>query len=183
MKGRAHAVPCKRRSLSELALNEVFAVRASEARLGQSFKKACTFCLTSVSATCNPAPPSGRVTAPSGLRTLGSGLPEAASAETIPSSAGPLMSDWIALGTFQATHGMRTNVVGENRPCFIDERIFCWRRALVRSFSRGLQRLCRVRASASACLPLMWVLPDFSRSVKPPFLKPPLILETTQPPL
>ena len=53
---------------------------------------------------------------------------------------------------------------------------FCWRRARVRSFSLGLHALWRVRARASACLPLMCVVPRCRRSVKPPFLKPPLML-------
>ena len=88
-----------------------------------------------------------------------------------------------ALGVFQAINGSRGNANGEISRDFIADRIFCWRRARVRSDSFGLHSLWRVRASASACLPLMWVLPSFSRSVKPPFLKPPLILETTQPPL
>ena len=44
-------------------------------------------------------------------------------------------------------------------------RCFCWRRARVRSFSRALQGFLRVRASASACLPSMCVLPGARRSV------------------
>ena len=44
---------------------------------------------------------------------------------------------------------------GDRSRPFIAPRIFCWRRARVRSFSRGLHAFLRVRASASACLPSM----------------------------
>ncbi len=70
-----------------------------------------------------------------------------------------------ALGAFHAISGSRGNAKGEISRDFIADRIFCWRRARVRSDSLGLHSLWRVRASASACLPLIWVLPFFRRSV------------------
>ena len=75
------------------------------------------------------------------------------------------MSERIAFGAAQDTHGSRTNVSNDVTLSLIAERIFCWRRARARSFSCGLQSLWRVRASASACLPLISCVPAFSRSV------------------
>ena len=45
------------------------------------------------------------------------------------------MSERIAFGAAQDTHGRRTNVSNEVTLPLIAERIFCWRRARVRSFS------------------------------------------------
>ena len=47
------------------------------------------------------------------------------------------------------------NVSKEVTLSLIEPTIFCWRRARVRSIPCGLQSLWRVRASASACLPLI----------------------------
>ena len=75
------------------------------------------------------------------------------------------MSERSALGTFQEISGSRTNAIGDSRRRFIAATIFCWRRARVRSFSFFAQLFLRVRASASACLPSMCVLPARRRSV------------------
>ena len=93
------------------------------------------------------------------------------------------MSLRIVCGARQAIIGQRMKPDGESTRERIAPTIFCWRRSRVRSSSRGLQRLCRVRASASACRPSMCVVPAFSRSVKPPLRNPPLMRDTTQPPL
>jgi hypothetical protein len=75
------------------------------------------------------------------------------------------MSDWTARGAAQLTHGSRTKVSREMTLSLIAARIFCWRLARVRSSSRLAQSFLRVRASASACLPLISCSPAFSRSV------------------
>ena len=75
------------------------------------------------------------------------------------------MSLRIAFGAAHATHGRRTKVSNELTLSLIEPRIFCWRRARVRSDSLGLHSLWRVRASASACLPLISCSPPFRRSV------------------
>ena len=93
------------------------------------------------------------------------------------------MSVFSVLGAFQEMKGRRMKPAGLKTRDFIALMTFCWRRARVRSFSFGLQRLWRVRARASACLPSMCVVPRCRRSVKPPFLKPPLMRDTTQPPV
>src|SRR5919204_5772420 len=110
----------------------------------------------------------------SGLSTRVLGDEVVAEAANTPSSVGPPMSVRIALGASHETHGSRKNVVGDSRRCLIADMIFCWRRARERSFSRLLHRFLRVRASASACLPFRWWVPDLRRSVVPPFLAPPL---------
>src|SRR6185312_13800685 len=50
------------------------------------------------SSTVSPAPPSGSVTLPFGLKTVGLGVPPESSAPTRPSSVGPDMSERIAFG-------------------------------------------------------------------------------------
>ena len=111
------------------------------------------------------------------------GLPATVSAPNRPSSVGPLMSERSDFGAAHAISGNRMNANGDSSRDFIELMTFCWRCARVRSSSCLLQSLWRVRASASACLPLMCDVPARRRSVKPPFLKPPLMRDTTQPPL
>ena len=64
------------------------------------------------------------------------GEPLMASAPKRPSRVGPDMSLRSALGVFQAINGSRGNANGEISRDFIADRIFCWRRARVRSDSR-----------------------------------------------
>ena len=104
-----------------------------------------------------------------------------AAAAKNPSSVGPPMSVCIVFGVYQETHGRRTNVVGESTRPFIALRICCWRFARVRSSSAGLQLFLRVRASASACLPFRWFVPECRSSVMPPLRVPPLISEQMRP--
>ena len=75
------------------------------------------------------------------------------------------MSERIAFGAVHATHGRRTNVSSEVTLSLIADRIFCWRRAREKSLSFALHSFLRVRASASACLPLISCVPAGSRSV------------------
>ena len=113
-----------------------------------------------------PAPPSGSVDAARrAAARSASPCPAVSSAPTRPSSDGPDMSERIAFGAAHATHGSRTNVSNDVTLSLIEPMIFCWRRARVRSFSRGLHSFLRVRASASACLPSISCSPPFSRSV------------------
>ena len=105
--------------------------------------------------------------------------PPVIDAATTPSSVGPAMSERTARGAAHDTHGSRMNVSNDVTLSFIACTSCCWRRARVRSFSLGSRRFLRVRASASACLPSISVSPFFSRSVVPPFARPPLIFEST----
>ncbi len=93
------------------------------------------------------------------------------------------MSERTALGAAHETHGRRANVSNEVTLSFIAATSCCCRRARSMSVSFGAQSFLRVRASASAWSPSISVSPFFRRSVVPPFFLPPLILETTQPPL
>ena len=93
------------------------------------------------------------------------------------------MSVWIVCGSAQAIHGRRMNPDSESIWLFMSSSSFCSRSSRVRSVSRGLHWLMRVRANASAWAPSRWWVPDCSRSVKPPLRKPPLMNETTQLPV
>src|SRR5215218_4706780 len=75
------------------------------------------------------------------------------------------MSDTTDFGTFQEMTGRRTKPPIENSWSFMAARIFCWRRARVRSSSRLLHSFLRVRARASAWRPSMCVVPRLRRSV------------------
>src|SRR5262249_12788230 len=107
------------------------------------------------SSTVSPAPPSGSVTLPACFKTVGLPVPLLSSEPMRPSSVGLDMSERTAFGAVYDTHGSRMKVSNELTLFLIAPRIFCWRRARVRSFSLGLQSLWRVLAKASACLPLI----------------------------
>src|SRR3954447_25376688 len=72
---------------------------------GQPRRKRRTSRRFSLSETLSPAPPSGSVTSPSGRRTRVGGEPDTPSAPNSPSSDGPLMSERMAFGACQLTHG------------------------------------------------------------------------------
>src|SRR3954447_3240364 len=59
------------------------------------------------------------------------------------------MSDCTDFGTFHEMSGSRRKPPIEKTRLFIAERIFCWRRARVRSSSRRLHRFSRVRVPGS----------------------------------
>ena len=95
----------------------------------------------------------------SGLRTAVGG---AAAGRRAPNEAEQRRAAHVGLQRLRARSrrpsGRRMNAErADSTRDFIALRIFCWRRARVRSFSVGLQSLWRVRASASACLPSMCV--------------------------
>ena len=115
--------------------------------------------LRSASETVSPAPPSGSVATPSGLQHARRRVAGRRDRAEQPEQRRAAHVGRDRLRRAQAIHGRRTKPPGESTRLFIAARIFCWRRARVRSFSRGLQSFLRVRASASACLPLMCVVP------------------------
>ena len=149
---RGQRARVRRRALAPRAASPALCLASSASRSAADARaRAC-----SASSTVRPAPPSGSVIGAGRLGRDGGAVatPLVSSAPTRPSSDGPAMSERIAFGAAQETHGSRTNVSSEVTLSLIAPRIFCWRRARVRSFSRGLHSFLRVRASASACLPL-----------------------------
>ena len=70
----------------------------------------------SASETVRPSSPSGSVGVPDGLSTRVGGVPAMASAPNRPSSVGPLMSEMIAGGAFQAISGRRRKLDGREQP-------------------------------------------------------------------
>ena len=107
----------------------------------------------SASETTSPAPPSGSVTPPEGLSTAGLGgrrrRHRAEQAEQ--RRAAHVGADRLRARSRRST-AARMNADGESSRRFIARRIFCWRRARVRSFSAGLHRSCACgRARAPAC--------------------------------
>src|SRR4051794_41979408 len=84
------------------------------------------------------------------------GEPLVASAPKRPSSVGPLMSLRSALGAFQAMNGSRGKAKGDSSRDFIADRIFCWRRARVRSDSALLQSLWRGGGGGGGRVPCAW---------------------------
>ncbi len=75
------------------------------------------------------------------------------------------MSEMIAGGAFQAISGRRRKLEGDSSRLFMSVNSACWCSSRWRSVSLGAQRFSRVRASASACLPLSWCVPAGRRSV------------------
>ena len=75
------------------------------------------------------------------------------------------MSEMIAGGAFQAINGRRKKLDGDSSRLFMSLNSACWCSSRWMSVSLGAHRFSRVRASASACLPSRWWVPEGSRSV------------------
>src|SRR4051812_49872715 len=92
------------------------------------------------------------------------------------------MSERTALGAAQDTHGSRMKVSNELTLPLIAPRIFCWRRARVRSFSFGLHSLWRGGARAGRRLPLVSCVPPLPRAAWAPLFLAPLVRRSNPPP-
>src|SRR5207245_9632810 len=99
--------------------------RAASARAHPRINWA-TAALRSASETVRPCPPAGRAIMPEGFSTRIGGVPEMASAPNSPSRVGPLMSEMIAGGAFQAIQGSRKKLEADSRRLFMAVNSACW---------------------------------------------------------
>src|SRR4051794_41283650 len=92
------------------------------------------------------------------------------------------MSDRIAFGAAHDTHGSRANVSSEETLSLTEPRIFCWRRARVRSDSLGLHSLWRGGGGGGGGVSVVFFFSPLPRPGEAPPLSPPLVLAGTAAP-